>query len=126
MKSWIVNTLLGLSVCVAVFFFNVKFQLPTDPDKIRMGLAGAEKYLPLGSHVVVKCDVPGADMYPTYISYFLTPVKLVDPAPGKSDTTLLVVPVNNSDSAVLGQLGAATIMWQNKDDRYRYILIRHS
>ncbi len=126
MKSWIVNTLLGLSVCVAVFFFNIKFKSPTDPEKIRKGLAGVQKYLPTGSHLVFKCDVQGGDMYPTYVAYYLTPVKLVLPTPGGNDTTLLLVPINSTDSASTAMVNTSSILWQNADDRYRYILLRHS
>ena len=126
MKSWPINILIVLSVGVAIFFFTIKYDAPTDADMIRTGLNGVEKYLPVGSHIVFRSDIPGMDAYPVYVSYFLAPVKMMPPDPQKNDTTLLVLPASVTDSATLALLRRSSVIWQNKDERYQYILIHHS
>ena len=126
MKSWVINILLFLSVCAAIFLFTVKFDTPTDPDKVQAGLKGISKYLPAGSHVVFRCDVPGSDLYITYVNYYLAPVRLVPPSHAGNDTTLLLLPGTVTDSATIALISRSSVIWQNKDDRYQYILIHHS
>ena len=126
MNYRVINILLAVSVCVAIFFFTVKFKAPTDQDQLRAGLHCAQQYLPPGAHIVLRCQVPGDGDYPAYVSYFLVPAKLVPPGQSNNDTTLCILPAGFTDTATAVLLSRSAVIWQNKDDRYRYLLIHHS
>ncbi len=125
MKSWAINVLLVLSVGTAIFFFNVKFSAISDADRVVAALDGINKHLQLGSRIVYKCDVPGADEFPAYVTYGIVPAKLKHPEQAASDTMLLLEPASITDTAVIALLSRSTVMWQKKDDKYNYLLIHY-
>ncbi len=124
MKGWVVYLLLALSVTVAAYSYTVKFAEPTDADRVQKALKGTDKYLSFGSHLVFKCTVPGSDLFPEYVSYYLTPVKLVLPT-SERDTTLLLTSIDAKDAGIDTMIAHSSVIWENKDDKYRYLLIHH-
>ena len=125
MKSWVVLILLTLSAAVSTYLYTVKSEAPTDADRISKALKGISGYLSIGSHLVFRCSVPASDLFPAYVSYYLTPVKLVPPGSSGNDTTLMMSPVTASDSTETAIIAQSVIIWQNKDDKYRYLLMHH-
>src|SRR5271156_334329 len=115
MKSWVINILLVVAVCCAVYFFTIKFSHPTDEDKLKMGLAGIDTCLAPGSHITFKTDAPDADLNMLYINYFLGPVKLERPVADKNDTMFLLLRADMTDTAIVALLRRSVILWVNKD-----------
>jgi hypothetical protein len=126
MKSWVINILLLVSVAAAVYFFTVKFDKPTDEDKLKAGLLGMQPYLSPGSHIMFRSDAPDAALNMIYTNYFLAPAHFDPKACSTCDTIFLLLQLNSKDSASLALMRGAPVLWQNKDDRFQYILIRHS
>ncbi len=124
MKNWVVLILLALSACVATYCYTVKFDKPTDVDRIRGAMTSMNKYFPLGARLVLKCDVPGADLFPEYVSYYLTPVKLIAPNPAGNDTTLLLTSLGSPNGTTDTMFKNSAVLCQYKDDKFQYVLIR--
>lgn len=119
MKPLIVNIVILLSVITAGYLFTIKFKEPTNIDKVRNGLKGIDRYLSYNTHLGFICAVDDGELPPA-VNYALTPI-LVDMlnAP-KLDTTLIILPIDKKESDIIGK---SSILWQNKDDAYKYILI---
>jgi hypothetical protein len=121
MKNLVVFPVLLSAMVIAIYLFTVKFDSPSDVDKVQIGLKGIDKYLSAGSSVVLVCNTPGEDFIPNFVNYFLAPISLKSSA-GSKDTTLFLLPLGVADANVNAQLSNSIIIWKNQDDRFQYIL----
>jgi len=119
MKPFIVNTCLFIAVITALYFFTIKFRQPDNIDKVKIGLTGIDRYISNNSRLGYICSVNDGAL-PNIANYILTPVNLDMLNVSALDTTLIIVPL---DQKVLDMIGQENILWQNKDDRLKYILI---
>ena len=124
MNSRIVNVLVVLATCVAVYLFRTKFERLTGQDRLRVALSGAHKFLPPGSQIVLRWHIPEGEMGPSFVNYFLAPVKLKAATNTGNDTTLLLLFTGISDTTTTNYINRHKVIWQNKDDKFTYILIR--
>lgn len=108
-----------MSFITAISLFVVKFQQPTKIDKVRAGLKGIDRYLSNTTPLGFICAVDDGELPPA-VNYALTPIFVDMLHEPQLDTTLIVASL---DRKVLDIIGQSNVIWQNKDDDYKYILI---
>jgi hypothetical protein len=130
MKSGPVNLCLLLAVVCSCYLYTLKFSQPGGQDKLIAGLAGVHQYLPPGTSIHFVNKVPPEPtnsrehiFFPDFVHYILAPAKIGQASKTWKDTTLMVLPANSTDSATAALVAGATVLWQNKDERYLYLLI---
>jgi hypothetical protein len=111
-----------LSVVSALCMFYFKFQRqPVTIDNLKQGLSGIHPYIRPETVIGFKTTPSPNVELAAHIASILAPVPFDF---DMQDTTLFLLPLNIADASTLSLLKQKTVIWQNKDNQYQYILAR--
>lgn len=121
MKALTTNIIILASVAIAVAMYSVNTVKQKDAiDGIEQGLAGL-KALPLPSSISFKTE-PNNDEVFILARLVMAPLHLSYNMPETKDTLLAIQFISNTDTILDNYIKSRRIVWENKDDKYRYSL----
>lgn len=129
MKGWVVYTGILAGLLSSCYLYALKFARPGREDMLISSLDGARKYLPAGSRIKLVNLVPAVnsitvDLFPSFISFVLAPVRISSAPMLPGDTMLVLLPSDAQSSVPDSILHPRSILWSNRDSAYQYLLIR--
>lgn len=121
MKSAVVYIVLVVTIAWAALLRAEKnADTNNSIDKVAGGLKGIDVVLPVDRRISTKLWVDNTPYFLT--RYLLAPRFVSYPDNEKYDTMLFFFDVNANESMVNAITGDKRVLWQNKDDRYHYVL----
>lgn len=119
MKPAIVNIVILLSVITAAYLVNFH-QSPSQFENIISATEGAKNILKRQGHISLIMPVKN-DFVSMYVNYAMAPILLDEK--NNSDTTLIIIPKDYPDSQTTQLVTRGLIIWQNKDQDLKYLIV---
>lgn len=125
MKGSVVLILISLSLAISVILQSSKTAGSTDDNDIRRisnGIAGMRPFINPGAVLSYKGE---PNDYAPYMQarYLLAPCAMnVATGDATPDTLLAIQYIYSGDSTLKQYIGNRRLIWEHKDDRYRYTL----